>query len=225
MMNKIYLLLVLLFFGCESLKVQKKDPIKPTREYTKQEYEIIKQRDEFIAKINPVATQLLNKLSTKNIIYLVDLNQPLLFTIPIKDFKHIHYIEAKQKQLAIDHLLIENAEYFYNSVDQNLYLVFNLPYVYFIEDRRIFDITIVGAPKPNKTEKSPKASAINKRSMQFEFVYQPMSNPNEGRFTFDYIKMLDKNIASYIKQSIAQEKARLNTHRIPKEAMEAINAF
>ena len=178
----------------------------------KKSYEIIRQKKAFIDNINPFLVHKMSKNTTSNYINLPTLSKNMLFIIPADDFDRIHYIINKENdKLNIKSHLIDGIEYFYNSVDKEILLVYNLPFSYFLKNNVVFHLNIVGSFNHE----------LVKKDILFDFTYNFMEqakyfNEDTNNPSFKFTSATSKEVSPYIKNIIREESKRINIKKFSK---------
>ena len=204
-MNKyiLYIILAFIISGC-SVSTQKVKKI-----YTQKEYEIIKQREEFIKRVDAFLIHKMSKDVLSNYINLPTLSKQMLFIIPTdKMLDKVHYvINSENEKINIKFHLIDNMEYFYDEVNKELLVVYNLPFSYLLENNLVYNLKIVGSLN-NK---------IIKKNIIFDFTYHFMKqakyfNKNTNNPSFKFINFDARNLdlSEDIKSSLKKERQRIN---------------
>ncbi len=204
----IYIVLAIFVSGCffSGQKIEKT--------YTKKEYEIIKQREEFIARVNPFLTHKMNKDVVSNYINLPTLSQQMIFIIPTDGLlDKVHYIiNRENEKINIKFHLIDRMEYFYDGVNKELLVVYNLPFSYFLQNNIVYNLNIVGSLD----------GEIMEKNILFDFTYNFMKqakyfNETTNNPSFEFAHFDDKALSKDIKRILKQESKRINIKKFSND--------
>jgi hypothetical protein len=208
-MNK-YILIILIFLigGCSFVAT------KPKKIYTQKEYEIIKQREEFIKRADAFLIHTMNKDVFSNYINLPTLSKQMIFIIPTNELlDKVHYIiNTENDKINIKFHLIDKMEYFYDKVNKELLIVYNLPFSYFLTNNLIYNLKIIGSLNGEIIEKN----------ILFDFTYHFMKQPkyfNKDTYnpSFEFVDFDDKNLSLNIKETLKQEQQRINPKKFSED--------
>lgn len=197
----IYIIIALIIGGCSS-------PIKKVEKtYTKKEYEIIKQRKAFIKRTNPFLIHIMNKDVLSNYINLPTLSKQMVFIIPTDGLlDKVHYIiNTENEKINIKFHLIDKMEYFYDEVNKEILIVYNLPFSYFLQNNLIYNLSIQGSLD----------GKIITKNILFDFTYHFMKqakyfNEATNNPSFEFVSFDDKDLSKDIKNILKQEGKRIN---------------
>ena len=207
----IYIILVFLISSC-SLFI--KDIKETNKSYTEKEYEIIKQRKAFIENSNAFVIHTMKKDVISNYINLPTLSKNMIFVIPVDNLLNkVHYVvNSESKNINIKYHLISGIEYFYDKVNKEVLITYNLPFSYFLKNNIVFETKIVGSLDTEIIEKD----------IIFDFTYNFMKQPkyfnkNTNNPSFNKTSFDDKNLDSHIKKIMKEEAKRINIERFSNE--------
>lgn len=204
----LYIVLALVIGGCSF------STPKAKKVYTQKEYEIIKQREEFIKRVDAFLVHTMSKGVLSNYINLPTLSQQMLFIIPVDGvLDKVHYIiNSENEKINIKFHLIDRMEYFYDEVNKELLVVYNLPFSYFLQNNLVYHLNIVGSLD----------GEIVKRDIVFDFTYHFMKQPkyfNEDTYnpSFEFTRFDDEGLSEDIKATFKKERKRVNIKKFSKE--------
>jgi len=184
-----YLLLsfttLFLFIGCGSSQ-----NLTLSKEYQK----ILREKNEFIAVIDPMAKVTINKNSFKTTTILPEAGNNILYSITIEEAQNIQSVFlSEQNNLNLSKILFKNKDYFYDSEKKELLLNLNIPYLYLIDNSIDLDILFI-FEKEDKT--------ISSYERKFNFKYKPMKANDEGFLSYEYLESISENPSIMHKKTI-----------------------
>jgi len=210
------IILIFIINGCSSL-INNTNGEK--KEYTQKEYEIIKQRKEFIKKSNAFLIHKMSKDVISNYINLPTLSKNMIFVISSNDLDMVHYIKnSENDKINIDTYLIDGLEYFYDKVNKEILVIYNLPFSYFLQNNIKFNLKIIGSLDGKLIEKN----------IIFDFTYHFMKKPtyfnkDTHNPSFAFVDFDDKDISENIKKILKSESKQINTKRLSKNYAKLYN--
>lgn len=165
------------------------------------EYKIVQERLDFEKNQNAdmqfeinaytnVATQMLLDAHVK-IMYKINLKQDE----PIKSV--IHTTLSANNQMHFEKLLIEKKDYFFDSVNQALFLAIEIPYIYLLDNSTTLHLDIAMMNKKRQ---------LRHRSIDITYETRAMQENSEDYMSFKFEKSFDSpNVDNYILKMIKNE--------------------
>jgi hypothetical protein len=174
------------------------------------EYQIVKERQDFEKKTQADINFDIESGTNENVTLLMDAHVTVMYRVALQDIKEITNIRLQEKKhLNINKLLIATKDYYYDSVNNALYVALRIPYVYMLESSFTYtmDIAMVDIQK-----------LAQQRSLSLVFKSKPMSDNDESFLSFTYEdSFLSDNIDPFILNTIEAERAQTNLGRFSVE--------
>lgn len=184
---------------------------------SKREEKILEQKEDFMRQHNIYYK--VDKISYNSHLFLPVAEKDILVEIPL-NFDGINYIKWHSKWINEDRLLIRRSEYFYDYVHKKLYVVFNIPYIYFLVP--IYE----GSLDINGFSYIGDNIVYSKAVYNFRFYWKPAKVENGAKFSFTFSNNLIKDydeLPNDVKNALKEELKRLNKHRLSNEYKKLVN--
>ncbi len=203
MFTKILLVssIVILSVGCSSSN-KELDGLNDT------EYKIVKERQDFEKAQKADMNFNIDKNTDKSLTMLLDAHIKIMYKINLKGekrtkIKNILYIELNsKKRVHLNKLLIEKKDYYFDSVNNAVYIAIVVPYIYLLDKKFTLDIDMTMVTNKRQL-------ATREVSMLYETA--PMQDNKEDYISFKYSKNFEAdNIDPYILSMINSELEHAN---------------
>lgn len=205
----IIFILTIFFIGCSSST----NNLTNSKEYQK----ILREKKEFVEKINPMATVNINKNSLKTITLLQEASNNILYVIKLENIRNIQSILlTENKKINIEKVLFKSQDFFYDKNNEELLINLNIPYLYLVDNTIEFDMFFI-------YETTNKEIKTYKR--KFIFKYKPMEDSREDFMSFVYMENMHKDankLDPIIKKHLELELQIIDKNRLSKEYLKKI---
>jgi len=179
------------------------------------EYKIVRQRLDFEKNQKVDMNFEVESATDKALVMLSDAHVKIMFKINLgektkKEIKSLLHIRQKAtKHIVIDKLLVEKKDYFFDSVNQAVYVAMSVPYIYMLDNRLKVDLEIVGISRKR---------ILKTRNLTLYFEMKPMKENSKRYLSFEYLKSFDdENVDEMTQSIIAKELMQTNKKHLQKE--------
>ncbi|SFV58763.1 hypothetical protein MNB_SM-7-1384 [hydrothermal vent metagenome] len=169
-----------------------------------EDYRIVQERLEFEKLQKAYMKFEIDKTSNKNLTLLLDGHVKIMYKINLagekkERIKSILYVELLSKEpVKVDRLLLEKRDYYFDSVNNALYVAVEIPYIYLLDKKYHFDLNLVMMRKDRK---------LVTRKIGMYYKTAPMRDNSEPYMSFKYEKSfesdeIDPLIITFIKKEL-----------------------
>ena len=173
------------------------------------EYKIVKERQEFEKNQNAMMTFEVQNDTNDMLTMLLDAHVKIMYKINIDAVSKVASVSLiESKNLNLNKILIPTKDYYYDSVNESLYLAVDIPYIYMLENELSLDVNIIGSRGIGK-----KSTAFSK-NIKINFQTQPMKANGQEYMSFEFEDgILSKDVDPFILCMIKMEVESANIDR------------
>ncbi len=204
--NAIFLIIALMIGGCGVSQSQ----INPEtgKQYSEQEYKIILDRKNFEDAINPIAKVKVDQNAKVVSTMLLEPGNPILYVIKMKGISMVHSIDLlENERLNINRVMIDHTDYFWDSVNRELLLVFNVPHAYLLQNEVRFKVNIVI---------EDDTQYVGEMQRYYLFWHKPMKENGEDYMSYEYVQDYSNltEVDGFMRARLQEETNRVDMKRL-----------
>jgi hypothetical protein len=200
--------IILLSVGCGSSN-------KELEGLNETDYKIVQERLDF-ERIQKVDMNFdIDKDTDKSLTMLLDSHIKIMYKINLAGvkktkIKNILYVELNSnKRVQLNKLLLEKKDYYFDSVNNAIYVSVEIPYIYLLDNKFKLDISL--SMVTNKRQ-------LVKRDVTMMYETRPMRDNDENYMSFKYEKNFEsQDLDSYIRSMIHSELQNANLSAFDKD--------
>lgn len=146
-------------------------------------YKIVQERLDFEKNQNPAMTFEIDKNTDSSLSMLLDAHIKIMYKINLKGsksskVKSILHIELNSdKRVKLHKLLIQKNDYYFDSVNNAVYVVIDMPYIYMLDKKLTLELSMSMITKKRK---------LVTRDISMHFETAPMQDNDEKYMSFKY---------------------------------------
>lgn len=200
--------LILLFTACSSRN-------KELEGLDDASYKIVQERLDFEKNQQPAMTFEIDKNTNKSLSMLLDAHVKIMYKINLQGEKRskvksiLHIESSANKKVKLHKLLIQKNDYFFDSVNNAVYLVIDIPYIYMLDKKLKLEISMSMVTKERE---------LKQRNITMLFETGAMSDNGEKYMSFKYEKSFDSpDVDEYILSTIESELQHSKRSHFEKE--------
>jgi len=193
--------IVLLSVGCGSSN-------KELQGLNETDYKIVQERLDFERIQKADMNFEIDKNTDKSLTMLLDAHIKIMYKINLAGvkktkIKNILYVEVKSsKRVQLNKLLLEKKDYYFDSVNNAVYVAVNIPYIYLLDNKFKLDISLSMVTKKRQ---------FVKRDVTMMYETGPMRDNGENYMSFKYEKNFEsENLDAYVRSMIQSELRSAN---------------
>lgn len=194
-------IIVLLGSGCGSTN-------KQLDGLNENDYKIVQERLDFEKAQNAYMNFDIDKNTNESLTLLLDAHVRIMYKINLKGQKKtkvksiLHIDLTSDKRVHLDKLLIEKKDYYFDSVNNAVYLALDIPYIYLLDKK--FSLNLSLAMITNKRK-------FVQRDITMLYETGPMKDNDENYMSFKYSKNFEAdNVDPFILSMIQSEVQNAN---------------
>jgi len=179
------------------------------------EYKIVKERLDFEKAQKADMNFEIDKNTDKSLTLLLDAHVKIMYKINLKGakktkIKNVLHIElTSNKRVHLDKLLLEKKDFYFDSVNNAVYVAVDVPYIYLLDKK--FKLNISMTMVTNKRQYA-------RRDVTMLYETAPMKDNDENYMSFKYEKNFESdNVDAYILSMIEQELQQANLSAFDSE--------
>jgi len=167
------------------------------------EYRIVQGRLDFEKSQDADINFEIDKNTDKSLTMLLDADTKIMYKINLKGQKRdktksiLSVFETAKGRVNLNKLLIEKKDYYFDSVNNALYVAIEVPYIYLLDKKTSLELNIMMATK-NRT--------LSVRNIKMLYETAPMKENGEKYMSFKYVKSFESDdVDEFILSEIKNE--------------------
>ena len=201
--TKIFTLLFLLLFtlscGSKSSSYRSSTHSSSHTKLNKNDYKIVQERMDFERNQQADMTFEIDKNTDTSLTMLLDAHVRIMYKINLKKkMRNVLYAELiSKKRVLFNKLLIEKRDFYFDSVNNTIYLVVSIPYIYLLDGKFKLDVAFHMIDKRRKQYT---------RNVELYYETKAMKENGEKYMSFKFVDDFNSpNVDRYIKSMMIRE--------------------